>query len=350
VNRIPCQVGRLARRLTLAVLAAALSICVAGSGFAHEVRPAYLELVEDEPDTFTVLFKTPMLGDLRLALSVAFSGPVDPITPVVSRASGDALVQTWRARTSRPLRGQELRIVGLEHTISDALVRVTFLDGRSWLHRMTPAAPLVTIPVAQGWSDVAATYLGLGVEHILLGFDHLLFVLGLILITANTRQLVTAITAFTAAHSITLAAATLGIVHVPPKPVEACIALSIAFLAAEILRARTGRGGIAVRAPWLVAFAFGLLHGLGFAGALSEIGMPEGHIPVALLFFNLGVEAGQLLFVAGVMAVVTVAWQTGSPSRAGRRCCRLISSAALRCSGPSSVSPSSENRFGRGIP
>ena len=133
--------------------------------------------------------------------------------------------------------------------------------------------------------------------------------LGLILITANTRQLVKAITAFTAAHSMTLAAAALGIVHVPPKPVEACIALSIAFLAAEILRARSGQAGIAARVPWLVAFAFGLLHGLGFAGALSEIGMPERHIPVALLFFNLGVEAGQLFFVAAVMAIATVARQ-----------------------------------------
>jgi hydrogenase/urease accessory protein HupE len=148
---------------------------------------------------------------------------------------------------------------------------------------------------------VAATYLRLGVEHILLGYDHLLFVLGLILVAASTRQLVMAITAFTAAHSITLAAAVLGVVHVPPKPVEAVIALSIAFVAVEIVRAREGKAGTAARAPWLVAFAFGLLHGFGFAGALSEIGMPEGHIPAALLFFNLGVEAGQLLFVAAVM-------------------------------------------------
>lgn len=289
------------------MLAAFLSLCVAGPGFAHEVRPAYLELTEEAPDTFAVLFKTPMLGDLRLALSVAFSGPVEPVTPVLSRVTGDAMVQTWRVRTSQPLRGQDVRVVGLENTVSDALVRIAFLDGRSWVQRLTPAAPRATIPAAQGWSDVGATYLRLGVEHILLGYDHLLFVLGLILITTSTRQLVKAITAFTAAHSITLAAAALGVVHVPPKPVEACIALSIAFLAAEILRARSGQAGISARAPWLMAFAFGLLHGFGFAGALSEIGMPERHIPVALVFFNLGVEAGQLLFVAAVMALATVA-------------------------------------------
>jgi hypothetical protein len=128
-------------------------------------------------------------------------------------------------------------------------------------------------------------------------------VFGLVLLAASKRQLVMAITAFTAAHSTTLAAAALGVVHVPPKPVEAVIALSIAFVALEIVQARQGRIGIAARLPWLVAFAFGLLHGFGFAGALSEIGLPDGHIPLALLFFNLGVEAGQLLFVAAVMAL-----------------------------------------------
>jgi hydrogenase/urease accessory protein HupE len=144
------------------------------------------------------------------------------------------------------------------------------------------------------------------VEHILLGVDHLLFVLALILIARNTRELIKAITAFTVAHSITLAGATLGFVHVPPKPVEAAIALSIAFVALEIVRARDGEPGIAARAPWLVAFAFGLLHGFGFAGALSEIGLPAGHIPVALLFFNVGVEIGQLLFVAVVLSLAAL--------------------------------------------
>jgi hydrogenase/urease accessory protein HupE len=153
---------------------------------------------------------------------------------------------------------------------------------------------------------VAATYLRLGVEHILLGYDHLLFVLGLMLITANLKMLVKAVTAFTAAHSITLAAAALGFVRVPPKPVEAAIALSIAFVALEIIRAREGKAGLAAKVPWIVAFVFGLLHGFGFAGALSEIGMPEKYISVALLFFNLGVEAGQLLFVAAVIAMAAL--------------------------------------------
>ena len=161
-----------------------------------------------------------------------------------------------------------------------------------------------TIPARQGGWEVAATYLKLGVEHILLGIDHLLFVLALILIAPNTRQLILAITAFTVAHSITLAAATLGFVEVPSRPVEATIALSIVSVAAEIVNLRHGWVDLAARMPWIVAFTFGLLHGFGFAGALSEVGLPQGHIPVALLFFNLGVEVGQLLFVGGVLSIV----------------------------------------------
>jgi hydrogenase/urease accessory protein HupE len=273
---------------------------------AHEVRPAYLELTETTPGAFDVLFKTPMQGDLRLALGVAISGQVEPIAPVWSRVTENAMVQTWRVNVVPSLAGQQVHVVGLENTVSDALLRIEFLDGRSWVQRLTPAAPQATVPATQSGSGVAATYLGLGVEHILLGYDHLLFVLGLLLIAANLTQLLKAITAFTAAHSITLAAAVLGIVQVPPKPVEAAIALSIAFVALEIIHARAGRIGLAARAPWVVAFAFGLLHGFGFAGALSEIGMPERHIPVALLFFNLGVEAGQILFVAAVMVVAAL--------------------------------------------
>jgi hydrogenase/urease accessory protein HupE len=299
--------ARLAKCLTgcaaYAAVVWAITLCFASGSFAHEVRPAYLHLREDGPGSFEVLFKTPMLGDLRLSLSVSFSGAVQALTPVTSRTTDNALVQTWRVQASDGLAGQDIRIVGLETTVSDALLRVEFADGRSWDQRLTPAAPAGTVPAAKTSTGVAGTYFSLGVEHILLGYDHLLFVLGLILVTATVRQLVSAITAFTAAHTITLAAATLGLVRVPSQPVEAVIALSIVFLAAEIVHAREGRAGIASRAPWIVAFAFGLLHGFGFAGALSEIGMPSGHIPIALLFFNVGVEAGQLLFVAAVTAL-----------------------------------------------
>jgi hypothetical protein len=270
---------------------------------AHEVRPSYLELREERAGEFDVLLKTPMRGELRLALVATFSGRAEAVTPMTTRATGDAAVQTWRFRALDPLRGQAVRIDGLENTMTDALVRVAFLDGTAWVRRLTPQQPAATIPLRQsGWA-VAALYLRLGVEHILLGIDHLLFVLALLIITRGTWLLVKTVTAFTVAHSITLALATLGYVHVPSAPVEAAIALSIVFVAVEIVHLRQGREGLAARAPWLVAFAFGLLHGFGFAGALSEAGLPDGHVPLALLFFNIGVEIGQLLFIATALGL-----------------------------------------------
>lgn len=289
------------RRLILALL-----LLIAIPACAHEVRPAYLELHEDKAGEFRVLWKTPMRGEMRLALSPAFSGQTRALTPIATRQTGSAAVQTWRLKAIQPMRGQSVRIAGLEGTMTDVLIRMEFADGSNWSKRLTPARPVAEIPEQQsGWS-VAGEYLQLGVEHILLGIDHLLFVLALLLITHGGWKLVKTITAFTLAHSITLALAALGLVRVPQAPVEAVIALSIVFVAAEILRARDGSQGIAVRAPWIVAFIFGLLHGFGFAGALSEIGLPVGHIPQALLFFNLGVELGQLLFIAAVLSLIAL--------------------------------------------
>jgi hydrogenase/urease accessory protein HupE len=299
-----------------------VSICCAwllvllGSAIAsaHEVRPAYLELTERGPSVFDILFKTPIRGDARLGLGATLTGRTELLQPVSSHASDDAMVQTWRiGLIGDSIAGREVRIEGLERTMTDALVRIEFADGTTWTERLTPDKPSLQVPSRPtGW-EVAQTYLLLGIEHILLGADHLLFVFGLILIAPGLGKLIQAITAFTAAHSITLAGATLGLVHVPTKPVEAVIALSIAFLAIEIVRARSGRAGLAANAPWLAAFGFGLLHGFGFAGALSEIGLPVGNIPVALLFFNAGVEVGQLAFVAvavGLAALLRLnSWQ-----------------------------------------
>ena len=172
------------------------------------------------------------------------------------------------------------------------------IDGTAQTVRLTPAEPGFTVVAAPGALEVARTYFALGVEHILAGVDHLLFVLGLLFLVGSWGRLIGTVTAFTVAHSLTLAAATLGLVYVPQKPVEAAIALSIAFVAADILRTDDARKSLTRRAPWIVAFVFGLLHGLGFAGALSDVGLPEHAVPLALLFFNLGVELGQLLFIA----------------------------------------------------
>ncbi|MEE1612890.1 HupE/UreJ family protein [Microvirga sp. CF3016] len=287
----------------LPILVALAALLAPLPGRAHEVRPAYLDVREDRPGEFSVLWKTPMLGEMRLALEPVFSGPVEALTPVATQRTGDAAVQTWRLR-AESLRGETLRIAGLETTLTDALVRIAFLDGSTWVERLTPRQPGSLIPARPNAWSVAGTYLTLGIEHILTGIDHLLFVLALLLLTKGTWRLMKTVTAFTVAHSITLGLATLGTVHVPSRPVEAVIALSIVFVAAEIVQAQRGRAGLAAQMPWIVAFIFGLLHGFGFAGALSEVGLPEGYIPVALLFFNLGVEAGQLLFVAAVLAVV----------------------------------------------
>lgn len=298
---------------------------------AHEVRPAYLELREDRPGEFNVLFKTPMRGELRLALAPEFTGRTEALTPITAQATGDAAVQTWRLRALDPLRGRIVRIVGLDGTMTDALVRIEFADGTEWVQRLTPQQPAASVPKAQRSWIVAGMYLKLGVEHILLGFDHLLFVLALLIIARGTWLLVKTITAFTIAHSITLALATLGFVHVPAKPVEAVIALSIVFVAVEIVYSYRGRQSLAQRVPWIVAFAFGLLHGLGFAGALSEVGLPSGHIPVALLFFNVGVEIGQLLFVGAVFALVAIcrSYKTMLPSWAKLAPPYAIGSAAM---------------------
>jgi hydrogenase/urease accessory protein HupE len=273
------------------------------------VRPAYLELREEAGGEFAALWKTPMRGDRRLSLDPEFSVATENVTPVVMRMANAASIQTWRLRATEPLRGSTVGIRGLRGTMTDVLVRIEFADGTTWVQRLTPQAPTAEIPQQDSALGVSTVYLKLGVEHILLGIDHLLFVLALLLITRGTWRLVKTITAFTVAHSITLGLAALGFVHVPSAPVEAVIALSIVFVAAEIIHLRRGREGITARAPWIVSFRFGLLHGFGFAGALSEIGLPAGHIPLALLFFNLGVEAGQLMFVAAAMAAVVLVRQ-----------------------------------------
>lgn len=275
---------------------------------AHEARPAYLELRQTGAETYDVLWKVPGQGeDRRLALDVAFAPDVEIIgRPRVSFA-GNAFLQRWQVRRKDGLDGTTIRIDGLQPTLTDVLVRLERLDGTTRTMLIAPSSPSFVFEAEPGGGEVARTYLVLGIEHILLGIDHLLFVLALVILVDGTRRLIWTITAFTAAHSITLAAATLGYVHVPPPPVEACIALSIVFLASEIMHLRAGRPGLTYRQPWIVAFVFGLLHGLGFAGALSEVGLPENAIPIALLFFNVGVEIGQLLFIATVLTTIALA-------------------------------------------
>ena len=276
-----------------------LGLLASGAALAHEVRPGYLELRELHPGTYDVLWKVPARGDLRLGLYPNWPGECRVSEPAGRFADG-AFVERMRATCDGGLVGREIVIGGLEATRTDVLARVERLDGTTQTVRLTPAQPAFRVAAAPTALDVARTYGTLGVEHILLGVDHLLFVLGLLFLVGGWGRLVATVTAFTVAHSLTLAAATLGLVYVPQKPVEAAIALSIVFVAADILREDGAHASLTRTSPWLVAFVFGLLHGLGFAGALNEAGLPEHAVPLALLFFNLGVEAGQLAFIAAV--------------------------------------------------
>jgi len=268
---------------------------------ADEIRPGYLELNTSDGLVYSVKWKVPMKGDLVLSLNPVLPDSCTERIPPSSMKSGGAMITRWSLTCATGIYQKLIRIDGLENTMTDVLVRVVHQDGITQMVRLTPSEPGFEVAAKTSNFDVIKVYTALGIEHILLGVDHLLFVFALLLIVNGWRRLVGTITAFTLAHSITLAAATMGYVHVPQAPVEAVIALSILFLATEIIHNRQGRPGLAKRFPWLVAFIFGLLHGFGFAGALAEIGLPQQSIPLALLFFNVGVELGQLLFVATVV-------------------------------------------------
>jgi hydrogenase/urease accessory protein HupE len=277
---------------------------------AHEVRPAYLELRQTGPETYDVLWKVPGLGEnLRLGLYVELPAGCTNLTEPRASMVNNAYTERWTLKSAGGLTGGTIHIAGLASTMTDVLVRLERLDGTTQVTRLTPSAPSFVVEAAPRALQVARTYLVLGVEHILGGIDHLLFVLALLILVKGTRRLIATVTAFTLAHSLTLAGATLGFVHVPGRPVEAAIALSIVFVAAEIIHSRRGVTGLTERFPWIVAFTFGLLHGFGFASALNEVGLPQSAIPVALLFFNVGVEIGQLLFIASVFTVIALARQ-----------------------------------------
>jgi len=306
--------------LRMGLLRALLACVLAGGAGARadEFRPAYLELKQADAETYDVLWKVPARGEnQRLALQVRM--PEEAVTMGEPRGvfGGGSHVARWRMRQPGGLEGKTIAIEGLAGSAIEVLVRVERADGAAQVARLMPANPSFVVAAPAGTLEVARTYLLLGIEHILLGFDHLLFVLALLILVRGGKRIVLTVTAFTVAHSITLVAATLGWVALRQVPVEATIALSIVFLAREIAMAWHGHASLTERIPWLVAFVFGLLHGLGFAGALAEIGLPQNAIPLALLCFNLGVEIGQLLFVGAVLAVAMVSrrWLGGMLKR-----------------------------------
>jgi hypothetical protein len=274
----------------------ALLFCLAVAQ-AHEVRPAYLEIKEIAPNRYDLIWRTPVNAGMRLPILLRLPKEVRNVTAPVVQELADSLLERRSVEAAGGLAGKRIDFLGLQGTITDVLVRVQLLDGRSWTTIVRPSQAFIDITPAQGRLAVAGAYILEGMRHILFGADHLLFVLGLLLIVKDRWMLVKTITAFTAAHSITLAIATLGYAQAPALPLNAAIALSILFLGPEIVRTWRGETSFTIRHPWVVAFAFGLLHGFGFASALTSAGLPASELPWALVSFNVGVEIGQLGFV-----------------------------------------------------
>jgi hydrogenase/urease accessory protein HupE len=284
----------------------ALLACVVAAPqcFADVFRPAYLEIREVDDERYDVLLEVPAQDDgRRLAIEVRFPDGTVDVEPRVSELEAGKHIARWRIERAGGLIGQRIEITGRAVGVTDMLARIERRDGTSQVASLPVGRASFVVEPPLGITDVAATYFVLGVEHILAGVDHLLFVLSLLLIVRGFNRVALTVTAFTVAHSLTLVAATFGVVNVPGPPVEAVIALSIVFVAAEAVRWRGGAPSLTARVPWVVAFGFGLLHGLGFAGALAEIGLPQQAIPLALLAFNVGVELGQLLFVVAILAI-----------------------------------------------
>jgi len=291
---------RRARRSLIALL-----LCLAGAGpaAAHEVRPGFLELRETGPETYSFLWKKPSGGEVEIYIAPVIPEECRLDTPGKQQLTPGAVIVRGTLRCRDGIEGKTLAIDGLASTITDVIVRVHHTDGRLESHLLKPVNPSVTLGAkTTGWQR-AATYLRLGFEHILLGVDHLLFVLGLLLIVADRWMLLKTVTSFTLAHSITLAVATLGFASAPLPPLNVAIALSILFLGPEIVRRWRGQTSFTIRHPWVVAFAFGLLHGFGFASGLTTMGLPQAEIPLALLLFNVGVEIGQVCFVGLILAL-----------------------------------------------
>jgi len=297
------RILRLASRIPY-LLSLIIPLLLCSPAFAHEARPVYLEIKETEPDQFSVLWRTPVLAGMRLPILLKLPDDSKNLKEPTVQELADSLVERrWVNAGPNGLAGKRIEFIGLQATITDVVVRVEMLDGRKWTTIAHPSQPWVELAASQTRLGVMGTYIVQGIRHILFGADHLLFVLGLLLIVNDRWMLLKTVTAFTVAHSITLAIATLGYAEAPMVPLNAAIALSILFLGPEIVRSWRGETSFTIRHPWVVAFAFGLLHGFGFASALTSAGLPRTELPLALVSFNVGVELGQLGFILLVLAL-----------------------------------------------
>lgn len=281
-------------------------LAMAGAAHADQLRPAYLEFTQQTESDWRLVWKAPLLSGFTPASQPVLPEGCARIGASQRLLTATAVITTSVVRCRGSIQGAAIGLSDIEAAQTDILVRVAPLGRPVQTLRVTAAEPIATIAAQPGRWQVASAYFVIGIEHIVFGFDHLLFVVALVLLLERGRAVVWAVTAFTLAHSITLVGTTLGLIGLPSRPVEAIIALSIVFLAVEIVKKVPGHPRLSERAPWAVAFAFGLLHGFGFAGALAEIGLPESEVPAALLSFNIGVEGGQLAIVGTLLTLLTL--------------------------------------------
>lgn len=272
--------------------------------FAHEVRPAYLQLTDNSTESaarYDILWKQPIVENRRLPIDPIFPEPCELRETAQAEVTSNALIYRWT--TACDLSDASIHINGLSRTLTDVMVRSTNRDGEVSTYLLRPESPTLDL------SDQAApvfAYLRMGIEHLLFGIDHVLFVIGLVLFIRDPWMLLKTVTAFTIAHSVTLGLSVLNIIKLNQGPVEAVIALSILFLARELVLPEERRSQITLGRPWVMAMLFGLLHGLGFAGALRDIGLPDDALWLSLLLFNIGIEIGQLIVIAILLAIAAV--------------------------------------------
>ena len=288
-----------------------LLLCIlAASAQAHEVRPAYLKLTETAEAEFTVIWKQPQVDNRRLKINPVFPKDCNETSERGLQNYGDTVIERWTLAC--PLTSGTLTLKGLDRTLTDAFIDIDFAARDDIRTVLKPSQ--ISLDLADAPTSAAGSYLKIGIEHVLAGWDHLLFILGLVLLV-RPHQVIGVATSFTVAHSLTLAITALGLITVPSRPVEILIAASIVLLAVEIIRKHRGESSLAARKPWLIAFAIGLVHGFGFAGALADIGLPRGQELLALFLFNVGVEVGQIIVIFAALCVLWAVSKISKPSR-----------------------------------
>jgi hypothetical protein len=271
---------------------------------SHEVRPSYLQLIQETQDTYHVMWKVPAKGPLRLGIYIDFTEEVKQISEPVEYFSAGYYIATWTIRHNHALVGSKITVKGLTSTLTEALVRVQRLNGSVQITRVLPEKPFFIVEKTPSFLDIVYTYTSLGIKHIWLGFDHLLFLICLLFIAKTGKKIAVTITGFTLAHSLTLGLSSLQIVHLAIAPIEAIIALSIMFLASELIKDK--RDTLTWRYPGVIAILFGLLHGFGFAAVLKDIGLPQQELLTGLIFFNFGIELGQIAIIVVVLALTSL--------------------------------------------